>query len=536
MKKIIQGFETLETILKGAKEASDLITSTMGPGGQLVCIPNKYKIRFTKDGATVAQNLDDINDPVESIGVKLITQASKDMGERVGDGSTTVVCLLYEMMRESVNLMRSGYSPNSIIEAMREFKKISYDTIESIHKTIDTKSTQMKQIATIAANGDVSIGEKLAEMFSQLGVDGMIVAEESRTENTYTEIKEGFYFNKGASLGFFKDDEQERMKIELDNPLILTMGQKLTSVTPLLPLIQQISTTGKPLVIIVDDIDNDLINTFTINRKFNKLNSVVVKADGFGDRKTSFLEDISIFTGSELLCDAHNNLNNISMNSLGTAKKIQITKDHSTIIGGNGTTEKKNQRVAMIKTQLEHVKSEYDKEKLQERLSKLTSGIGTIYVGGQTEVEIKEKKDRVEDAIHACKNAAKGGIVPGAGTELMYASSKMCNHTNIIVRKFGCILNKILKKIISNLGLVSPDVIVNELYGYFEKNNYEMGFNGSTGKISNLLTDGIINPKLVSLNALDIALSTCEVFVKLNGVIIEPKENTNKEISDSPYG
>lgn len=527
IKDIYQGFEVLENVLKGAGKASKLITSTMGPGGHLVCIPNKYKSRFTKDGATVAQNLDEIKDPVESIGAKLITQASKDMSDRVGDGSTTVVCLLYKMMKTSVNLMRSGFKPFEIVNAMNIFKKSVFETIESIHQKIDVNSEKMTQIATIAANGDQKIGQLLAEMFGKLGKEGAIIAEESITGETYTDIKEGFYFNKGAqSTMFFKPEEQERMKIELDSPLILAVNQKLTGLQPLLPVIQHVSQMGKPLLIVAEDVENDIINTLAFNRTIGKLNAVIVKADGFGDRKISFIEDLAIFTGATIVGESYNNFHNMDITVCGSAKKVQITKDNTTIIGGNGQPDHKEKRIKIIEQSILTATSQYDKEKLQERLSKLVSGIGTIYVGGQTELEIKESKDRVEDAIHACKNALKGGIVPGAGTELMYAGFLLSNHENPIVRNFANVLEKPVRKIVKNVNRGSADVVLEELKQHFQNNHYNMGFNGITGKITDVINDGIINPKLVSINALMISLSNCEQFIKLNAVVVESKEDT----------
>lgn len=534
MKKIVQGLNVLEDILEGARKASSLIVSTMGPGGNLVCIPNKYKLRFTKDGATVAQNLDDLESPVESLGVKLITQASKDMSERVGDGSTTVVCLLYKMMEVSVNLIRSGYKPNEIIHAIKLLKHHVHTTIESINTKIDVKSKQMTQIATIAANGDELIGKLIAQMLEKLGSDGAIIAEESINNETYTDIKEGFYFNKGVSAGFFKLEEQERMKIELDSPLILVVGQKLNAIQPLLPIIQHVAQMGKSLLIVADDIDNDVINTFAFNRNIGKINALVVKADGFGDRKHTFLEDIAIFTGSTIISESNNNFHNMNVSVLGVAKKVQMTKDNTIIIGGNGSEEHKNQRINAIKHQIQQSTSSYDKEKLQERLSKLSSGIGTIYVGGQTELEIKELKDRVEDAIHACKNALKRGIVPGAGTELMYAGFTLNNHENIIVKKFAkIVLETIVRTIVNNMDICSSDVILEQLEVHFTNKKHEMGFNGATGKICNLMEAGIINPTSVSEIGIDIATANCITFIQTSSAILEYECKKNNTLTDN---
>lgn len=533
-KEIIQGFSVLEKILKGAKQANDLITSTMGPGGNLVCIRDKYKIRSTKDGATVAQNLTDVKDPVESIGVKLVTQASKDMSDRVGDGSTTVVCLLYNLMRASLDLMRSGYTPNEIISVMQKFKDLVAKTIESIHKPITADSKQMHQIATIAANGDEKIGSFIAEMLAKLGQDSAIIAEESITGETHIDVKEGFYFNKGvAGAGFFKSEEQERMKIELDSPFVLIIGQKLTSLAPLMPLIQHVVQMGKPLLIIADDVDNDVANTLAFNRNLGKVNVIVTKADGFGDQKMTFMEDAGIFTGASLVSDAHNNFHNLNIEVLGSAKKIQITKDNTVIMGSHGNTDLKQQRISIIKAQIQQATSDYDKEKLQKRLAKLASGIGTIYVGGQTDLEIKELKDRVEDAIHACKNALKGGVVPGAGTELMYAANSLYDDENLLMRKFAEVLDKPLKTIVKNSCMCSSDVVIAGLKQQFKNGNYEAGFNGTKGQISNLIEDGILNPKLVSLTALDIAVSNCKTYVKLNAVILEVP--TESKINEDAY-
>lgn len=533
-KKIVQGFKVLEKMLEGAQKAASVIVSTMGPGGQLVCVAKNHKLRLSKDGATVAQNIDDLEHEVESIGVKFITQASKDMSERVGDGSTTVVCLLYAMMKTSVDLMRSGYSTNEIINAIKQFRTHVHTVIESINKTINVNDDKLTQIATIATNGDHKLGTMIANMLKKLGPDCAIISEESLNNETYTDIKEGFYFNKGVAAGFFRLEEQERMKVELDSPLILIIDQKLTGINPLIPIMQHTVNLGKSLLIVVDDVDDDVINMLAFNRNIGKINAFVVKADGFGDRKHTFLEDVAIFTGAKLVSEANNNFNNMSLDVLGTARKIQITKENTTIIGGNGSEDQKKSRISVIRNQIETTESSYDKTKLEERLSKLSSGIGTIYVGGQTELEIKESKDRVEDAIHACKQALKRGVVTGAGTELMYAGFKLHHNNDVIMRKLSQVLEAPVRQIVNNVHIVSADIIVEELKKHFEKNAHEMGFNGSNGKVENIMNLGIINPTSVSEVGMDIATTNCIAFIQTNAVILDIKDQSQKsELPDS---
>ncbi len=534
---IENNYDALRKVLLGVKKTADAITCTMGPGGRLVAISPKVdgfsKVRITKDGATVAENIKSLDNLLENTGCQMIKDISKKMSDETGDGSTTVVQVAKSLMHQSFNLIQNGFSLNDVQKALDLLEEKSTKEIKSMIKIIDADSKEMEQIATIASNGNTSIGNQLADLFKKLGKDGMILVETSKTGETYTDIKEGFYFDKGASSpSFFKVDEQQKMKIEFENAYVLVVEQKVNSLNVYLDILQKVAQSGKPLILVADDFDNDVITAFVFNRIRMGLNAICIKAPGFGDRKSAFLEDLAIMTDAKLVSDALGvTPDKITLEDLGIARKIQISKDSTTILNIPKNPHLKEQRINGIKSQLEAESSSYEKDKLKERLARMTNGVGTIYVGAKTETEASELKDRVEDATHACRNALKGGIVPGAGTEFLWSMFKIrseIENSNNTVEKILLLMTKSLesptRKIICNTCKASSDVILNQIFDGFKSSN-EIGFNGTTGKVDNLLSSGIVNPALVSINALSIATSLCRTFVGIKTILYEDKED-----------
>ena len=525
--------QALDEILSGIKEAANFITQTMGPGGKLVGFASSdefKKFRLTKDGANASKLIKNIGGPVKNIGASLVVESSQKMVKIVGDGTTTVAAIFEALATSCYNLIKAEYNINLIKEALREMPEFLAQEINKIKKSIDYKNEDVKTVAHVASNGDLSISSKLSELITKLGKDFVILVEEAKTEEDNIILKNGFFFDKGATSTYFfsKHEEQTKMKIHLEDAFVLIIGEKLSNIRSIAGLINEIAPSGKPMLIVADDFDEDIQGIFIANKLKMNLSYICVKAPLFGDKKTAFLEDLAIITDTKVL-----NLSQMSeeecgamkSNILGKAKKIIISRDTTTIIDGHGLKEEKEKRIEIVRSALENSVSTYDTEKIQERLARLQNGVGIFQVGGKTEIEINEKKERVEDAIHACKNAIIGGIVPGAGSEFLWVSHqsskiKKSEHSHILQLLIKNSFSVITRKIIQNTEKLSPDVVINEIQNHINEGKHNFGFNGVTGKIE-ALDGSVINPARVSIEAIKIACSFCEKFVDLGSIIYE---------------
>jgi len=533
-RQILKREEALKLILKGVEDASQFITQTMGPGGKLVGFTDgSSKFRLTKDGANAAKLIKNLGNSVESAGASLVVEACQEMLKNVGDGTTTVAALLYSLIKSTYNLILAEYNLNDIKKSLEKLPEILEREINLIAKNISVNDEEIQRVAFVSSNGETSIGEKLSELIHKLGKDFVILVEDSKTGKDEIILRDGFHFDRGATSPyfFFKPEEQSRMKIFLEDCQVLVVGEKLTNIRAFSNLINQIAQNGKPLLIVADDIDEDITAIFVTNKIKLGLNYICVKAPLFGEKRQMFLEDLALISGAKIVNPSQDE--KISLEVLGKARKVIISRDMTTLIGGNFTEEDKNQRIAIIKNLITHTTSIYEKEKMLERLARLQNGIGIFQVGGKTEMEITERKERVEDAIHACKNAILGGVVPGAGSEFLWVLHRIILEADPILKILAThSLESIPRTIIRNTNKASEDVIINEINNKIKCGFFDFGFNESTGRVENLMDFGIINPAKVSIEAIKIAVSLTIKYTDLGSLMFE-EINSNKKISSS---
>src|SRR5690349_23448465 len=402
---------------RGVDQLADAVKVTLGPKGRNVVIDKKFGAPIiTKDGVTVAKEIE-LPDPLENMGAQMVREVASKTSDVAGDGTTTATVLAQAIFREGVKTVAAGASPTALKRGIERAVEVAVEEIKKFHK--DVKGDMIAQVGTISANNDKQIGSIIAEAMKKVGKDGVITVEESRTMDTELEVVEGMQFDRGYLSPYFVTDP-ERMECTLENPVILIHEKKISSMKDLLPLLEQIAKSGKPLVIVAEEVEGEALATLVVNKLRGTLQCCAVKAPGFGDRRKAMLEDIATLTGGKAITeDLGIKLENVKLEDLGKAKKITIDKDNTTIVEGAGKTSAIEGRVKQIRTQIEETTSDYDKEKLQERLAKLVGGVAVIKVGAATETELKEKKARVEDAMHATKAAVEEGIVPGGGVALV---------------------------------------------------------------------------------------------------------------------
>src|SRR5881275_2655953 len=419
-KHIVHGEDSRQGILRGVNLLADAVEVTLGPKGRNVVIEKKFgSPTITKDGVTVAKEID-LKDPIENMGAQMVREVASKTSDVAGDGTTTATVLAQAIFREGVKTVAAGANPMALKRGIEKAVVRATEEITRLSKPV--KGDAIAQVGTISANGDRTIGELIAEAMNKVGKDGVITVEESRTLNTELEVVEGMQFDRGYLSPYFVTDP-ERMEAVLDNPLILINEKKISSMKDLLPLLEQVAKMSKPMLIIAEDVEGEALATLVVNKLRGTLQAAAVKAPGFGDRRKAMLEDIAVLTGGKAITeDLGLKLENIKLEDLGKAKKIVIDKDNTTIVEGGGASAAIEGRVKQIRAQVEDTTSDYDREKLQERLAKLVGGVAVIKVGAATETEMKEKKARVEDAMHATKAAVEEGIVPGGGVALLRAS------------------------------------------------------------------------------------------------------------------
>lgn len=515
-----------DKMLRGVNILANAVKVTLGPKGRNVVIEKSFGApRTTKDGVSVAKEIE-LADKFENLGAQMIREVASKTNDKAGDGTTTATVLAQAIVQEGLKSVAAGMNPMDLKRGIDKAVAIAVEDIKSSSKKVTTNG-EIAQVGTISANGDKEVGEMIAKAMDKVGNEGVITVEEAKTAETELDVVEGMQFDRGYLSPYFITNA-DKMEVQLEEPLILLFEKKLSSLQPLLPVLEAVVQSGRPLVIIAEDVEGEALATLVVNKLRGGLRVAAVKAPGFGDRRKAMLEDIAILTGAQVVSeDLGIKLENVSLEMLGRAKKVSITKDDTTIVDGVGEKESIEARIAQIKRQIEDTTSDYDKEKLQERLAKLAGGVAVIRVGGSTEVEVKEKKDRVDDALNATRAAADEGIVPGGGTALLKASKALANLAGdnddqtagiAIVRRA---LQAPIRQIAENAG-VEGSIVVGKI---LENDSSSFGFNAQSEQYVDLVADGVIDPAKVVRTALQNAASVAGLLITTEAAIVEaPKK------------
>src|SRR6187401_1325284 len=533
-KQVVHGEDSRSAILRGVNQLADAVKVTLGPKGRNVVIDKKFgSPTITKDGVTVAKEID-LKNPLENMGAQMVREVASKTSDTAGDGTTTATVLAQAIYREGLKMVTAGANP---MELKRGIEKAVEGIIAELKKLSKPVSGNMiGQVGTISANSDDTIGKIIAEAMEKVGKDGVITVEEARSMETSLDVVEGMQFDRGYLSPYFVTDP-ERMEAVLENPVILIHEKKISSMKDLLPLLEQVARLGKPLLIIAEDIEGEALATLVVNKLRGTLQAAAVKAPGFGDRRKAMLEDIAILTGGRAITeDLGIKLENIKLEDLGKAKKITIDKDNTTIVEGGGTTSAIEGRVKQIRAQVEETTSDYDREKLQERLAKLVGGVAVIKVGAATETEMKEKKARVEDAMHATKAAVEEGIVPGGGVALVRGGKaleglKLEGDQKVGLEIIRRAIEEPMRHIATNAGAEGSIVVAKVK----DLKNQDEGFNAATETYEDLVKAGVIDPAKVVRNALQNASSIASLLLTTEALVSEIPEE-KKEAPSMPHG
>jgi len=517
--------EARRALERGMNQLADAVKITLGPKGRNVVIEKKWGApTITNDGVSIAKEIE-LEDPLEKIGAELVKEVAKKTNDVAGDGTTTATVLAQAMVREGLRNVAAGANPMGLKKGIEKAVERAVEAIKNQAKEIEDKD-EIAHVASISANNDPEIGAMIAESMDKVGKDGVITVEESQTFGLELELVEGMRFDKGYISPYFITDP-ERMEAVLDEPVILVANSKISAVKDVLPVLEKVMQSGKPLVIIAEDLEGEALATLVVNKIRGTFRSVAVKAPGFGDRRKAMLQDIAILTGGQVISEEVGlKLENTTLDMLGKARKIVVTKDETTIVEGGGDAEQIKGRVNQIKAEIEKTDSDYDREKLQERLAKLAGGVAVIKVGAATEVELKEKKHRIEDAVSATKAAVEEGIVPGGGVTLLQAQKSLDKLDlegdertgSLIVRRA---LEEPLKQIALNAGL-EGGVIVDKV----RQLDPGFGLNADTGDYGDMFKAGVIDPAKVTRSALQNAASIAALFLTTEAVVAEKPEKT----------
>ncbi len=530
-KQIIYGEDARQAILRGVNGLADAVKVTLGPKGRNVVIDKKFgSPTITKDGVTVAKEID-LADPLENMGAQMVREVASKTSDTAGDGTTTATVLAQAIFREGIKMVVAGANPMELKRGIEKSVEAIVAELKAMSKPVS--GHMIGQVGTISANSDETIGTIIAEAMEKVGKDGVITVEEARSMETSLDVVEGMQFDRGYLSPYFVTDP-DRMECVLENPIILIHEKKISSMKDLLPLLEQVARGGRPLVIIAEDVDGEALATLVVNKLRGTLQVAAVKAPGFGDRRKAMLEDIAILTGGRAITeDLGIKLENIKVEDLGKAKKITIDKDNTTIVEGEGTQAAIAGRVKQLRTQVEETTSDYDREKLQERLAKLVGGVAIIKVGAATETEMKEKKARVEDAMHATKAAVEEGIVPGGGVALLKCAKVIDGlklegdqkaGANIVRRA----IEAPMRWIATNAG-VEGSIIVQKVK---EGKDANYGYNAATDVYEDLVKAGVIDPTKVVRSALQNAASIASLLLTTEAMVADVPEPK----SDAPAG
>ncbi len=527
-KMVVHGDESRHAILEGVNKLADAVKVTLGPRGRNVVLDKKFgSPTITKDGVTVAKEIE-LEDKLENVGAQMVKEVASKTSDVAGDGTTTATVLAQAIFREGLRMVVAGANPMALQRGIQKVTEKVVGEIRSLSKPV--KDDAIAQVGTISANDDRTIGQLIAQAMDRVGKDGVITVEESKTMQTELDVVEGMQFDRGYLSPYFVTNP-EHMEAVLEEPLILIHEKKISALRDLLPLLETLAREGKPLLIIAEDIEGEALATLVVNKLRGTLNACAVKAPGFGDRRKAMLEDIAILTGGRLISeDLGIKLENVQIEDLGRAKKVVVDKDSTTIIEGLGKKSDIEGRVKQIRTQIEETTSDYDREKLQERLAKLVGGVAVIKVGAATETELKEKKARVEDAMHATRAAVEEGIVPGGGVTFIRAQKALENFkleeedeqigVNIVKRA----LEEPLRQIAQNAGQ-EGSIVVEKVRADANPN---FGFNAQTEKYEDLVKAGVIDPTKVARTALQNATSIAGLLLTTEAVVAEFPEEKKK--------
>jgi len=536
--KLIHYNTDARTALKrGVDQLADAVKVTLGPKGRNVVIDKKFGApTVTKDGVTVAKEIE-LQDPLENMGAQMVREVASKTSDVAGDGTTTATVLAQAIVREGFKNVAAGANPMDLKRGVDIAVSKIVEGLKELSKPVDrTSKKEIAQVGAISANNDSLIGDLIADAMMKVGTDGVITVEEAKGTDTQIEVVEGMQFDRGYLSPYFVTDA-EAMEASLENPMILIHDKKISAMKDLLPILEKVAQTGSPIVVIAEDVEGEALATLVVNKLRGTLKVCAVKAPGFGDRRKAMLEDVAVLTGGTVISEEQGyKLENATLGYLGRAKKVTIDKDNTTIVEGAGKKEEIKKRINEIKGQVEKTTSDYDKEKLQERLAKLAGGVAVLKIGAATEVEMKEKKARVEDALHATRAAVEEGIVPGGGVAYLRAASKLDSlkltnedqNTGIeIVRRA---LEEPIRQIVANAGL-EPSVVVNKV----KEGKDDFGFNALTEQYENLIKAGVIDPTKVTRIAIENAASVAGLLLTTEATIVEKPED-KKSMPAMPGG
>ena len=518
--------EARDGLKRGVDALANAVKVTLGPKGRNVIISKSFGgPTVTKDGVSVAKEIE-LKDPLENMGAQMVKEVASKTNDLAGDGTTTATVLAQAIVKEGLKNVAAGANPMDLKRGIDKAVEAIVADLGKQAQEVGSSSEKIKQVASISANNDEVIGDLIAKAFGKVGKEGVITVEEAKGTETYVDVVEGMQFDRGYLSPYFVTNP-EKMNVELENPYILLYDKKVSSLKELLPVLEPVAQSGKPLLIIAEDVDGEALSTLVVNKLRGALKIAAVKAPGFGDRRKAMLEDIAILTGGTVIAEESGyTLENATLEMLGTAEKISIDKDNTTIVNGAGNADLIKNRVNQIKGQMETTTSDYDKEKLQERLAKLAGGVAVLYVGAASEVEMKEKKDRVDDALHATRAAVEEGIVAGGGVALLRAKSALAtikadnaDEATGIQIVFRAVESP-LRTIVENAGLEGSVVVAKVSEG---KENF--GYNAKTDEYVDMLKAGIIDPKKVTRVALENAASVAGMILTTECALIDIKED-----------
>lgn len=527
-KDIKFNLEARDGLKRGVDALANAVKVTLGPKGRNVIISKSFGAPMvTKDGVTVAKEIE-LKDPLENMGAQMVKEVASKTNDLAGDGTTTATVLAQAIVKEGLKNVAAGANPMDLKRGIDKAVEAVVADLQKQAKEVGDSSEKIKQIAAISANNDDVIGDLIAQAFGKVGKEGVITVEEAKGTDTYVDVVEGMQFDRGYLSPYFVTNS-EKMETELENPYILLYDKKISSMKDLLPVLEPVAQSGKPLLIIAEDVDGEALATLVVNKLRGALRVAAVKAPGFGDRRKAMLEDIAILTGGEVIAEERGfTLENATLDMLGTAEKVTIDKDNTTVVNGAGDKELIVNRVNQIKSQIETTTSDYDREKLQERLAKLAGGVAVLYVGAASEIEMKEKKDRVDDALHATRAAVEEGIVAGGGVALVRAiqaarqvktiNADEATGVQIVARA----IEEPLRQIVENAG-GEGSVVISKVLA--EKGDF--GYDAKSDTYVNMFKAGIIDPKKVARVALENAASVAGMILTTECALIDIKEESH---------
>ena len=536
-KNIQYGSDARTSLKRGVDQLADAVKVTLGPKGRNVVIDKKFGApTITKDGVTVAKEIE-LENALENMGAQMLREVASKTSDVAGDGTTTATVLAQAIVREGLKNVAAGANPMDLKRGIDIAVTKVVEGLKELSKPVDkTSKKEIAQVGSISANNDKIIGDLIADAMMKVGTDGVITVEEAKGTDTQIDVVEGMQFDRGYLSPYFVTDA-ETMESVLENPMILIHDKKISSMKDLLPILEKVAQTGSPILVISEDVEGEALATLVVNKLRGTLRVAAVKAPGFGDRRKAMLEDIAILTGGTVISEEQGyKLENATISYMGKAKKVAIDKDNTTIVEGAGKKEDIKKRINEIKAQIEKTTSDYDKEKLQERLAKLSGGVAVLKIGASTEVEMKEKKARVEDALHATRAAVEEGIVPGGGVAYLRAATKLDGLKSVnedqatgieIVRRA---LEEPIRQIVANAGL-EASVIVNKV----KEGKDDFGFNAFNEQYENLIKSGVIDPTKVSRTALENAASVASLLLTTEATVVEKPEE-KKAMPAMPHG